>query len=51
MMDEGRKRPLLDVGVHEEEDKQDTPTDGRTNPYQELDLVKMERRECASIKV
>ena len=50
MVDEGEKRASLAAGVHEEVDKQDTPTDRRTKHYQELDLTKMESREYATIK-
>ena len=51
MVDEGQKSAPPGPVVYEEVDKQDTQTDGRTKHYQELDLAKMEKRECASIKV
>ena len=53
MVDERRgvKRAPLGAGVYEEEGNQPTQTDRHTKHYQELDLAKMERRECASIIV
>lgn len=51
MVDEVLKRAPLGAGVSEEEDKQDTETDGHTKHYQELDLAKMERGEYTTIKV
>ena len=50
MVDEGEKRAPLGGGVYEEVDKQDTPTDGHTKHYQELDQAKMEKGEYATIK-
>ena len=53
MVDERRgvKWAPLGASVYEEEGKQPTQTDRHTKHYQELDLAKMEGRECASIKV
>ena len=50
-VDEEIKSAPLGPVVYEEVDKHDTQTDGRIKHYQELDLVKMEGREYASIKV
>ena len=51
MVDEEIKSAPLGPVVYEELDKQDTQTDGRIKYYQELDLVKMEGREYATIKI
>ena len=51
MVDEEIKSAHLSPVVYEEVDKQDTQTDGHTKHYQELDLVKMEGREYASITI
>ena len=51
MVDEETKSAPIGPVVYEEIDKQDTQTDGHTKHYQELDLVKMEGREYASIKI
>ena len=51
MVDEEIKSAPLGPVVYEEVDKQDTQTDGHTKHYQELDLVKIEGREYASIKI
>ena len=50
MVDEAEKRAPLGARVYKEVDKQDIQIDERTKHYQELDLVKMERREYAFIK-
>ena len=47
VVDEGKKSIPLGAGVYEEVDKQDT--EGHNKHYQELDLMKMERSEYASI--
>ena len=51
MVDEEIKSAHLGLVVYKEVDKQDTQTDGHTKHYQELDLVKMEGREYASITI
>ena len=51
MVDEEIKSAPLGPVVYEEVDKQETQKDEHTKHYQELDLVKMEGREYASIKV
>ena len=51
MVDGGGKRAPLGAGVYKEVDKQNTQTDRHTKQYQELDTVKMQGREYASIKL
>ena len=48
VVDEGRRAHLLVQGVYEEVDKQDT--EGHNKHYQELDLMKVEGSEYASVK-
>ena len=47
VVDEEEKSTHLGAGVYEEVDKQDT--EGHNKHYQELDLMKVERSEYASI--
>ena len=49
VVDEGKKSTPLGAGVYEEVDKQDT--EGHNKHYQELDLMKMEGSEYASVKL
>ena len=48
VVDEGKKSTPLGAGVYEEVDKWDT--EGNNKHYQELDLMKVEGSECASVK-
>ena len=48
VVDEGKKSTPLGAGVYEEVDKQDT--EGHNKHYQDLDLMKVERSEYASMK-
>ena len=48
VVEEGKKSTPLGAGVYEEIDKQDT--EGHNKHYQELDLMKMEGSEYASMK-
>ena len=48
VVDEGKKSTPLGAGIYEEVDKQDT--EGHNKHYQELDLMKVEGSEYASVK-